>query len=186
MNSLGEKFQNIHAEIIERCLVGDRYAQNQLYKLYSKAMFNVSYRITNNFDDAEDALQDAFISAFKNLASYKGDAAFGAWLKRIVINKSINLIKKRHTQFEEVSDELMEEGDDQVVKVDQLSVNRIKQAMEKLPDGYRVVFSLYLLEGYDHGEIAEILGITESTSKSQFNRSKKKLKEILEKEVIYE
>ncbi|ELR69368.1 RNA polymerase ECF-type sigma factor [Fulvivirga imtechensis AK7] len=183
---MGEKFQNIHAEIIERCLEGDRYAQNQLYKLYSKAMFNVSYRITNNFDDAEDALQEAFISAFKNLTSYKGDAAFGAWLKRIVINKSINLIKKRHSGLEEVSEDVGEESDDQEVKVDQLSVERIKRAIEKLPDGYRVVFSLYLLEGYDHGEIAEILGITESTSKSQFNRSKKKIKEILEKEVIYE
>lgn len=150
-------------------------------------MFNAAYRITNNYDDAEDALQEAFVSAFKNLSSYKGDASFGAWLKRIVINKSINLIKKRQVNLVEVNDEVMVEADDSSdVRTDLLDVTRIKQAIDKLPDGYRVVFSLYLLEGYDHGEIAQILGITESTSKSQFNRSKKKLKEILKKEVIYE
>nr|WP_238354605.1 RNA polymerase sigma factor [Fulvivirga marina] len=184
---LGEKFQNIHAEVIARCLQGDRYAQSQLYKLYSKAMFNVCYRMTNNFDDAEDVLQEAFISAFRNLQSYKGDAAFGAWLKRIVINKAINFIKKKQVEFAEVQDNIADEEYPPVEYTNgMMDVNRVKRALTLLPDGYRLVFSLYLIEGYDHSEIAQILGITESTSKSQFNRSKKKLKEILQKEVIYE
>lgn len=184
---MGEKFQNIHADVIARCLQGDRYAQSQLYKLYSKAMFNVCYRMTNNFDDAEDVLQEAFISAFKNLQSYKGDAAFGAWLKRIVINKAINFIRKKQVEFAEMQDNIADEESAPVeYSSAMMDIDRIKRAMTHLPDGYRLVFSLYLIEGYDHSEIAQILGITESTSKSQFNRSKKKLKEILQKEVIYE
>lgn len=184
---MGEKFQNIHAEVIARCLEGDRYAQSQLYRLYSKAMFNICYRITNNFDDAEDVLQEAFISAFRNLQSYKGDAAFGAWLKRIVINKAINFIRKKQVEFTDVQDNIADEQTGPVeYGSEMMDINRIKRAMTQLPDGYRLVFSLYLIEGYDHSEIAQILGITESTSKSQFNRSKKKLKEILQKEVIYE
>lgn len=184
---MGEKFQNIHADVIARCLQGDRYAQSQLYKLYSKAMFNVCYRMTNNFDDAEDVLQEAFISAFKNLQSYKGDAAFGAWLKRIVINKAINFIRKKQVEFAEMQDNIADEESAPVeYSSAMMDIDRIKRAMTHLPHGYRLVFSLYLIEGYDHSEIAQILGITESTSKSQFNRSKKKLKEILQKEVIYE
>jgi RNA polymerase sigma-70 factor (ECF subfamily) len=169
-------------ELIVRCREGDRHAHHQLYKLYSRAMYNVGYRIVNNADEAKDVLQDAFISAFNNLESYRGDSAFGAWLKRIVVNKAINLVRRR--KFERFP-----EGENFDVKeeavVDELEgypfeVEKVRRAIEQLPDGYRVVLSLYLLEGYDHGEIGEILGITESTSKSQFNRSKKKLKEILE------
>jgi RNA polymerase sigma factor (sigma-70 family) len=168
--------------LVLRCREGDRQAYHQLYKLYSRAMYNVGYRIVNNADEAKDVLQDAFISAFNSLGTYRGDAAFGAWLKRIVVNKAINLVRRR--RFERMPET---EGFDikEDESVDELAgfpftVEKVKKAIEQLPDGYRVVLSMYLLEGYDHTEIGEILGITESTSKSQFNRSKKKLKEILE------
>ena len=92
---LNQEVHNIHYAIIERCRNGDRAAFHQLYNLYSKAMFNVGFRITGNEDDAEDVLQDAFISAFRNLESYRADAPFGAWLKKIVVNKAINFLKKR-------------------------------------------------------------------------------------------
>ncbi|MEO1049468.1 MAG: RNA polymerase sigma factor [Bacteroidota bacterium] len=182
-------YTEIHRDIIERCHRGERSAQNQLYKLYAKAMFNVSFRITNDLNDAEDILQDAFISAFKNLKSYRAEASFGAWLKRIVVNKSINHLKKKHLQLEQLSETEVDRGEDnpwedQFEQVN-LDVRRVKNAIRSLPDGYRLVFSLYLLEGYDHKEIASILDITESTSKSQYNRSKKKIKEILEKEEHY-
>ena len=146
-------------------------------------MYNVGYRIVQSQEEAEDVLQEAFISAFRNLASYRGDSSFGAWLKRIVINKAINALKhKRNLRLDEVHVEVAEDKD---TEPDGLagypfSVEKVNQAIALLPDGYRAVFSLYLLEGYDHQEIAGILGITESTSKSQFNRSKRKLKEILE------
>ena len=171
---------HIHGEIIDRCRQGDRNAHYQLYKLYSKSMYNIGYRIVNNEAEAEDVLQEAFISAFRSLEHYRGDATFGSWLKRIVVNKAINVLKTRKM-------EQLPEADDFDVPEETwneeefpFSVDQVKQAIEHLPDGYRSVLSLYLLEGYDHSEIAEILGISESTSKSQFNRSKKKLREILE------
>lgn len=169
-------------ELVARCLQNDREAYRQLYKLYHRAMYNVGYRIVNNADEAKDVLQDSFISAFNNLENYRGEASFGAWLKKIVVNKAINLIRKR--RFERLPEsENWDVKDEQTA--DELegfpfTVEKVRKAIEELPDGYRLVLSLYLLEGYDHSEIAEILGITESTSKSQFNRSKKKLKEILE------
>jgi RNA polymerase sigma factor (sigma-70 family) len=165
-----------------RCRNGDRQAYYQLYKLYNRAMYNVGYRIVNNSDEAKDVLQDAFISAFNNLENYRGDAAFGAWLKRIVVNKAINLVRRR--RFERMPEtegfDIREENNVDELEGYPFTAEKVRGAMEQLPEGYRVVMSLYLLEGYDHAEIGEILGITESTSKSQFNRSKKKLREILE------
>lgn len=143
-------------------------------------MFNVSFRITGNEEDAEDALQEGFINAFRSLDSYRGDATFGAWLKRIVVNKAINVVKrKKHEPIpEDDRFDVAEEQEPEEYK-GELSVERVKTAIDQLPDGYRSVLSLYLMEGYDHQEIAEIMGITESTSKSQLNRAKNKLKEIL-------
>ncbi len=143
-------------------------------------MFNVAYRIVHDEDEAEDVLQEGFISAFRNLKNYRQEAAFGAWLKRIVVNKAINAVKrKRMDRFPEEGNIELSEEEDQFTDFP-FTVEQVRNAIDQLPDGYRMVLSLYLLEGYDHGEIAEILGITESTSKSQFNRSKKKLRELLE------
>lgn len=178
---MGKKIYNIHADLIDQSRKGDVLAQRELYLAYKKAMFNTCYRIVGNYDDAEDVLQDAFVSAFKNLGSYHGEATFGAWLKRIVINKSINFHNKRRMQTVEIS-EAQENVEDIVVEPDQLTVERVKRAIEQLPYGYRTVLSLYLMEGYDHAEIAGILSISESTSKSQYNRAKSKIREILTKQ----
>ncbi len=179
MISLKLPQQNLHEDVIARCLKGDRSAQHQLYNLYAKAMYNICYRMTNDVDEAQDVLQEAFISAFNNLSSYKGTASFGAWIKKIVVNKSINHIRSRRLEIVPL-DEV--EPISEVVVNDEdlfLDIEKIKSGVEQLPDGYRIVFSLYLLEGYDHKEIGQILGITESTSKSQYNRAKSKLREIL-------
>lgn len=151
-------------------------------------MYNIAYRITNNELDAEDVLQESFVNAFKNINSYRGTASIGAWLKRIVINNSLTAVKKRKAALVPIEDygeyaDLPDSDDDEVLY---LNVDRIRNAVQRLPDGYRVVFSLYLMEGYDHKEIASILKISESTSKSQYNRSKKKLKQILREEVFYD
>ena len=171
---------HIHGEIIERCRKGNREAHYQLYKLYSRSMYNIGYRIVNNEDEAEDVLQEAFISAFRSLDRYRGDSTFGSWLKRIVVNKAINVLKRRKT--EQLPEEEHFDIQDEVSTEQEFrfSIDQVIKAIKTLPDGYRSVLSLYLLEGYDHSEIAEILGISESTSKSQFNRSKKKLRVILE------
>lgn len=170
----------MHDELIARCKAGDQEAHYSLYKLYSKAMYNVGYRITRSEEEAEDVLQEAFINAFRNLDNYRGDATFGAWLKRIVVNKAINALnKKKHEAIPEDDRWDVAEEEPPVEYGDELTVERVKRCIEQLPEGYRSVLSLYLLEGYDHQEIAEIMGITESTSKSQLNRAKNKLRELL-------
>lgn len=167
-------------------MIGDRQAQFQFYKLYSKAMYNISFRITNNEMDAEDVLQESFVSAFKNINKYQGSASIGAWLKRIVINTAISTVKKRKMELTPIDEhDYFQEEEPEDDSDLYLNVDKIRSAVQKLPDGYRLVFSLYLMEGYDHSEIASILQIAESTSKSQYNRSKKKLKEILKEEVLY-
>ena len=174
----------MHEELILRCRAGDQEAHFKLYKLYSRAMYNVGYRITGNEADAEDVLQESFISAFRNLDNYRGEATFGSWIKKIVVNKAINQLKKRKMElmpedeeFDVPAEELGEEY------MPGLSVDKVRRAIDQLPDGYRSVLSLYLLEGYDHQEIGEIMGISESTSKSQLNRAKNKLKELLTKKI---
>jgi RNA polymerase sigma-70 factor (ECF subfamily) len=136
----------------------------------------------NNREEAEDMVQEAFTQAFLKLDSFRYESAFGAWLKRIVINTCINAKNKRKVELtlmdemHHLDQPVQEDKDDEVV---QLTVAGITKAMEKLPEGGRIIFSLYLLEGYDHGEIAQILNITESTSKSQFMRAKRRIVEIL-------
>jgi RNA polymerase sigma factor (sigma-70 family) len=173
-------YQDIHRDIIELSKAGNHKAQYQLYRLYSKAMFNICYRMMNNHAEAEDLLQESFAEAFHRLDTFRYESAFGAWLKRIVVNKCINHIKKRRAQLVYTENIPEIDHEDEVeITAEHLDVRRIYSAMEQLPEGYRVIFSLYLLEGYDHSEIAEIMGITESTSKSQFSRAKQKIKEII-------
>jgi RNA polymerase sigma factor (sigma-70 family) len=177
---LEQAILNIHHDLIDRCKHGDQHAHFQVYKLYSKAMYNVGYRITGNEEEAQDVLQEAFTSAFKNLDYYRGDAAFGAWLKRIVINKALTAVQKR--KFDRIPEDESWDIAEPVTDEDHnsgLTVERVKAAIQQLPDGYRAVLSLYLLEGYDHQEIGEIMNISESTSKSQLNRAKNKLRELL-------
>lgn len=176
---------DIHRELVEACGRGERFAFHQLYKLYSKAMYNAALRIVKDSQEAEDILQEAFLSAFTNINSYKGDSTFGAWLKRIVVNRSINHLRKRHLDLVEMDDSVNEVASD--IQDDTLNydIASVKKAIEELPDGYRVVLSLYLLEGYDHQEIADILNISVSTSKSQYNRAKGKLRSLLDKKEIY-
>ncbi len=172
----------IHRNIIEACKQGNESARYQLYQLYAKAMFNISYRMMNSREEAEDMLQEAFTQAFMKLDSFRYDSGFGSWLKRIVVNTCINAMNKRKVDLEyceEIySGDLVEEKEAEP----EYTVQNVNRAMEQLPDGSRMVFSLYLLEGYDHVEIAEILQISESTSKSQFMRAKRKVAEILREE----
>ncbi len=144
-------------------------------------MFNVCMRMLNNRDDAEDALQDAFTEVFVKLDRYRYESAFGAWTKRIMINTCVNLLRKKRVSLiykEEIPDTALNDEEDED-GMHRLSVERVLKAMHSLPDGYRVIFSLYTLEGYDHGEISQILGITESTSRTQYRKAKLRLKELL-------
>jgi RNA polymerase sigma factor (sigma-70 family) len=178
---LEQTVQNIHHDLIERCRAGESDAFYRIYKLYSKAMYNVSFRIVGREDEAEDVLQESFISAFRNLQSYRGESSFGSWLKKIVVNKAINVQQKKKMEpLPDHEDWDVPTPDEPVEYGNGLTVDAVRNAIQQLPDGYRSVLSLYLLEGYDHQEIAEIMGITESTSKSQLNRAKNKLRELLQ------
>lgn len=168
-------------QLVKECMQGSRAAQFELYKLYAKAMYNVALRILNYEEEAEDVLQEAFLDAFTRIVDFRQETTFGLWLKQIVINKSINYLRKR--KFEFVGTEEIAEVPDELSADDydiHLQADEIRKAITELPDGYRVVLSLYLLEGYDHEEISHILKISENTSRTQYMRAKKKLKSILE------
>ena len=174
-----EKELYIHAPIIQECRKGNSKAQFTLYNLYSKAMYNLAYRMTNNREDAEDILQETFVECFRNLGSFRFESTFGAWLKSILINRSINHLRKKKINLvlQENLPDTEDSNDDDYETV--YSTEKIFKGIERLPDGYRVILTLYLLEGYDHQEISQIMGITESTSKSQYSRAKDKLRKLL-------
>lgn len=169
----------IHAPLIEESRNGNRNAQFRLYDQYSKAMYNLAYRILNNREDAEDILQESFVECFRNLASFRFESTFGAWLKKIIINRCINHINKKKIDLTlcETLPQVIYEEEEEIV----YETEKIFKGIEMLPDGYRVILTLYLLEGYDHSEISQILGISESTSKSQYSRAREKLRNILSK-----
>ncbi len=175
-------YADTHREIVEKCTDGDRQAQFELYQLYSRAMFNLCCRMVKDELEAEDILQTSFIQVFSKINTFQFQSSIGAWIKRIVVNNCINHLKRRQVYFEELDDRhgAIAEPVEPPTNSVGMSVEAVKAAMVQLPDGYRIVFSLYLLEGYDHKEIAEILDITEATSKSQYSRAKKKIREIIE------
>lgn len=176
---------NIHHKLVEACKNNNRQAQNKVYELYYKAMYNTAYRILPNSLEAEDVMQEAFISAFKNIDTYREEVSFGAWLKKIVINKSLDVLKKKDIDTINVDDydkNLPEVNSDISITNLEDDVKEIKKALYNLAPGYRVILSLYLFEGYDHEEIAQIQNISASTSRSQYTRAKKKLLEELNKQ----
>lgn len=171
---------DIHRDIIEQSKAGNAAAQYRLYNLYAKAMFNIAYRMMNNREEAEDMLQEAFSHAFAKLKSFRYESSFGSWIKRIVINHCLNEIKRRKADLQFFDDmSAFNENKEEEVSDAGLSVENVRKAMEFLPSGSKMIFSLYLLEGYDHREIAQILNVSESNSKSQYMRAKHKVKEIL-------
>jgi len=169
--------------LVEQCIRGDKTAYRLLYERYARAMYNTAFRITNNMADAEDVLQEAFIDAFLQISSFRHQSTFGAWIKQIVVFKSISLIKKRKMMLVELEPEKI--GLQEEEKIDEESigftVNAIKQALQTLPDGYRTVLTLYLLEGYDQEEIANIMQVAPSTVRTQYIRGKQKLIAMLKK-----
>jgi len=179
MANVEAAFRNLHQDLLDGCKAGDQKAQFQIYKLYYKAMYNTSLRIVSDTMEAEDIMQESFLAAFEKIETYSGTVSFGAWLKKIVINRSLDALGKRKAVFEDIESHvgLRDDSHDETARNEEIDVKveEVKEAIERLPDGYRVILSLYLLEGYDHDEIAEILNISSSTSRSQLSRAKQKL-----------
>jgi len=139
-------------------------------------MYNICCRMLKDKSDAEDVLQMSFVQIFSKINEYRFESTLGAWIKRIVINNCINHIRKNSLHFEVYDGQEIAYDDDEPIIY---NVNGIKKAINELPAGYRMIFCLYTLEGYDHNEISLIMNISESTSKSQYSRAKAKLHQIL-------
>ena len=169
------------AKLLERCLQGEHGAQFEIYKLYYKAMYNTALRILKDSFEAEDVMQESFLTAFTKLGTFKGEVAFGAWLKRIVINKSITQFRKNSKVKEvglDVVSEPAEQNDDEVAYTS-LSVKEITNSINQLKENYRVALTLNLIEGYDYEEIADIMNITYQNSRTTISRAKNKLRQLL-------
>lgn len=174
---------DINNRLVERASVGDQQAMYRLYRMYVPAMYNTCIRIVANQHDAEDIIQESFVAAFSKIDSFRGESSFGAWLKRIVVNKSLNHLRSKRLSFVDDDNLQIEDTGSDIDELPDIPMEVVHQGIKSLPEKARVVFNLYLLEGYMHKEIAEMLGISESTSKSQYIRAKDLLKEILIKEV---
>lgn len=168
------------SELIERCKNGNKKAQFELYRMYYRAMYNVSFRIVNDSYEAEDIMQDSFLSAFTKLDSFSGTVTFGAWLKRIVINNSISALKNKN-KLETVPLEkvVYKKSDDEGAKYDAVNVKELLNMVDKLRPNYKVALTLNLIEGYDYEEIAQIMEISYENSRTTVSRAKSKLRQLL-------
>ena len=175
-----------HDELVERCKKGDPSGYKELYHRYAKAMFNTCLRIVNNIAEAEDVLQESFAEAFRHLDKFEYRTSFGGWLKQICINRSINQLKQGKLIWEDIDNSAAFNTTEET-SIDEneitLKVESVKKSIMALPDGYRTVLSLYLLEGYDHEEIAEILNVAESTTRTQYMRAKQKLLQLIKESI---
>lgn len=148
-------------------------------------MYNISLRMVGNEMEAEDVMQESFLSAFKKIDSYEGKVSFGAWLKKIVINRSLDHLKKKKIVFEEINEKMNVAENPEFMEIEESSLENIKNEIRNLPEKYRVVLSLFLIDGYSHEEVSEILNISNETSRTQFFRAKQKLKELLKQKEIF-
>jgi RNA polymerase sigma factor (sigma-70 family) len=165
--------------LVEQCRTQSPRAQTALYTQYCDGMFVVASRYLKDTAEAEDAMQVSFIKAFKKIEQFKGDVSFGAWLKRIVINTCLDALKKKKAHFEEINEQTLRIEDEEDANwsvADGTTMAVIEQAIAKLPPNYKSVVQLFLIEGYDHQEIAQVLDITESASRTNLHRGKIQLK----------
>ncbi|MFD2517978.1 RNA polymerase sigma factor [Salinimicrobium flavum] len=171
----------IQHQLIEACKQNNRRAQLKLYNKYCEGMYYVAKRFMKDSAEAEDALQESFIKAFEKLHQFTGEVTFGAWLKRIVINKCLDKLKAKKMELVAINEQILEsvEEEDNWSVDDGVGIGEVKQKIEDLPEKYKYPLMLYLLEGYDHEEISEILNITQIASRTLVHRGKKKLQEEL-------
>jgi RNA polymerase sigma factor (sigma-70 family) len=166
-------------ELIKGCLRQERSAQQQLYDFYSSKMYGICYRYVKNPMEAEDVLITAFTKIFERIQQFKGDGSFEGWIRRIMVNEALTHLRKSRTMYLETEIEQAEREPDYDRLADQLQAEDLLKMIGELPAGYRVVFNMYAIDGYSHKEIAEQLGISENTSKSQLSRARTYLQKVL-------
>lgn len=167
----------LNNKTIEDCQQNSAKAQMQLYDKYCDAMFTIALRYVKDSFVAEDIMQEAFIKVFKNIQYFKGEVTIGAWIKKIVINQSLDYLKKKRIELVSIEERELQVADTEDWNVNtEVTMTIITKAIDSLPEKYKVVLNLFLIEGYDHQEIAQVLNITEVNSRSQLMRGKNKLK----------
>lgn len=173
--------------LIKKCASGNTLAQKTFYEKFAGKMMGVCLRYAQDYEEAQDVLQDAFIKVFNKLSVYEKKGSLEGWVRRIVVNTALDSYRKNKKHLQNVTvdsvDYMLEHKS---FIIEELNANDLLEIIKTLPDGYRIVFNLFAIEGYSHKEIAERLGVTESTSKSQFSRAKKMLRDILLKKNIVE
>jgi len=181
-------FENIHQELIDGCKEGNKFDQMKIYKLYYKAMYNTALRILNNTVEAEDVMQESFLTAFQKINNYGGTGSFGSWLKRIVVNNSIDTLGKSrfNLSLDEIGDIELDDSNENYFEILNYKVEEIREMIFNLSDNHRTILSLYLLEGYDHEEISQILDISYNNSRTRYSRARKKLLQLIETERVNE
>ena len=178
---LETKYIDIHSQLIDECRNGSSKAQFEIYKLYYKAMYNTCLRFVKNPMEAEDVMQEAFLAAFRNIDSFRGEVSFGSWLKRIVVNRSLDVLKKKSLDLEPLEEgRTIIDNDDDCDYEANYKVEQVKKAIALLPDSYRVLLTLHLFEGYDHEEIAQIMEMSNAAVRTGYSRARKRLQELLE------
>ena len=178
---LEPKYIDIHSQLIDECRNGSSKAQFEIYKLYYKAMYNTSLRFVKDPMEAEDVMQEVFLAAFRNIDSFRGEVSFGSWLKRIVVNRSLDVLKKKSLDLEPLEEgRTIIDTDDSDEYEANYKVEQVKKAIALLPDSYRVLLTLHLIEGYDHEEIAQIMEMSNAAVRTGYSRARKRLQELLE------
>lgn len=173
-------------ELVRKCLKGNLQAQKQLYVQYAPQMKGICVRYSSSIEEAEDMLQEAFIRVFTKMHTFKFDGPLGAWIRRVVVNTSAEIYRreKKHSYTSELNDYTFGmRANDNVIE--QLAAEDLLNKIQQLPDGYRVVFNLYAIEGYSHKEIGEKLSISENTSKSQYSRARASIRQMIEDDRRY-
>jgi len=165
-------------QLIENCKINDTKAQSELYKLFSSKLFSVCLKYSRNYAEADDNLQDAFLTIFKKIEQYKNKGSFEGWIKRITINTVLQQYRNEKV-FDIINENIIEDVDIEVDE-DALSIDYLLKIIQELPDRYRLVFNLYVLDGYSHKDIAEMLDINIGTSKSNLSRARQILKDTIE------
>jgi RNA polymerase sigma factor (sigma-70 family) len=169
-------------ELIDGCLKGESWAQRKLYELHAPSMLGVCLRYSGNYETARDLLQEGFIKVFNKIHTFGGKGVFAGWLRRVFVTTALEYLRKNDAlkQYEDISDFNLISNDVNSNVIDQLTANEVMACVSKLSDGYRTVFNMYAIEGYTHTEIAQLLGISENTSRTQYMRARN----VLQKEIL--
>ena len=184
---MNQRSPHIHDDLVEGCRKNNRKAQLQLYNLYYKAMYNSAFRIVNNTAEAEDVMQEAFLTGFQKIDDFKGDSTIGAWLKKIVVNRALDQIrtKKEMVSLQETDLQIpVDDSTENFLEILSYKIEKIRKGIESLPDDDRIILSLFLLEGYDHEEISQVLSISNNASRTRYSRARQRLRDLLKKNEI--